>query len=159
MPDAISLSIRQLPARYQNHPAITARLWRRCETDDQEVVFRYRGKPSPPLLPIIYLDEFRIVRWGNPQGHSKHLPTTGTVHVKDLCKPAWLRLQPREVIIQAQALMHRNVWITVIEGIHGVCVFDEHGISTAYMMMEKSSDYYQIMTKSWVMPRLVGEVI
>lgn len=159
MPDAIALSIRELPARYQSHPAITARLWRRCEADEEEVVFRYRGKPSPPLLPVIYQDQFRIVRWGNPQRHSRHLLPTGTVHAKDLAKPAWKRLQPQDVIIQAQALLHRNVWITVIEGIRGVCVFDEHGIASAYMVIEPATDYYQIMTKSGVMPKLIGEII
>ena len=30
MPDAISLSIRELPTRNQSQQAITARLWRRC---------------------------------------------------------------------------------------------------------------------------------
>ena len=126
---------------------------------NRKVVFRYRSPPNPPLLPVIYQDEFRIVRWGNPQGHSRHLSTTGTVHVKDLAKPVWKRLKAQEVIIQAQALLHRNVWITVIECIRGVCVLDEHGIATAYMVVEPSTDYYQSMTKSWVMPRLVGEVI
>lgn len=56
MSNAIALSIHELPARYQSHPAITTRLWRRCESGEQEVVFHYHGKPSPSLLPVIYQD-------------------------------------------------------------------------------------------------------
>jgi len=159
MPNAITLSVRELPTRYYGHPAIESRLWRRSEIDEQEVLFSYRGKPHPALLPVVYNEEFRIVRWGNGERHSRHLPVTGTVHVNDLLKPAWQRLQPVDVIIQAQALLDRKVWISIVDGIRGVCVFDEQGIATAYMVMEPSTDYYQIMTKSWVMPRLVGEII
>jgi hypothetical protein len=159
MPDAISLSITQLPTRYHGHPAIESRLWRRSEADEQEVVFRFRGQPQPALLPIIYNEEFRIVRWGNGQRKSKLLPAIGTVHGNDLKKPTWQQLQPIPVIIEAQALLHRNVWISVVGGIHGICVHDEHGTPSVYVVTEKSTDYYQIMTKSWVMPRLVEEVI
>jgi hypothetical protein len=81
----------------------------------------------------------------------------------DSCDPS-SGLEAQEVIIQAQALLHpstgllhRNVWITVIEGIRGICAFDEHGIATAYMVLEPSTDYYQIMSKSRMMPRLLGE--
>lgn len=157
--DAISLSVRELPTRYHGCPAIESRLWRRSETDEQEVLFSYRGPPRPALIPIVYQEEFRIVRWGNGERHSRHLPPAGIVHVNDLHKSAWQRLEPVDVVIQAQALLDRKVWISIVDGIRGVCVFDEHGIATAYMVMGKSTDYYQIMTKSWVMPRLVREVI
>ncbi|HQR08303.1 MAG TPA: hypothetical protein PLN21_15855 [Gemmatales bacterium] len=43
--EAISLSVNQFPSRYHSLPAITSRLWRRSETDEQEIVFRYRGPP------------------------------------------------------------------------------------------------------------------
>lgn len=159
MPDAISLSVNQLPTRYQGLPAIASRLWKRAEVDEQEIVFRFRGNPQPALLPVVYEEEFRIVRWGYGQRKSKLLPVTGTVRVNELRKPSWQRLQPVPVIIEAQALLARKVWISVVEGIHGVCVFDEHGTPTVYVVMERATDYYQIMTKSWTMPRLVGEVI
>lgn len=110
----------------------------------QTIPERQDDSDNPPLLPVIYQDEFRLVRWG------------GTVHAKDLRKSVWKRLEAQEVIIQAQALLDRNVWIAVIEGIRGVCVVDEQAIATAYMVMEQSTDYYQIMTKSGVMPKLVG---
>ncbi len=159
MPDAISLSTRELPIRYCALTAIQSRLWKRVESDEEEVLFRFRGGLQPALIPVVYQDEFRIVRWGNGERHSRQLPYPGTVHVNDLRKPAWKRLRPVDVVIHAQALLHRKVWISVVDGIQGICVFDEHGIATAYMVTEKSTDYYQIMTKSGVMPRLVGEVI
>ena len=62
MPDAISLSIRELPARDQPHQAITARLRRRCESDEEEVIIRYRGPPNPTLLPGLLTDSFVIYR-------------------------------------------------------------------------------------------------
>ncbi|MFT3880751.1 MAG: hypothetical protein QM703_13940 [Gemmatales bacterium] len=103
--------------------------------------------PTPALLPVVYQEEFRIVRWG------------GIVLASDLRKPAWQRRRPIDVLIQAQALLDRKVLISVIEGIHGICVTDEQGIATGYMVMVPSTDYYQIMTKSRVMPWLVEEVI
>ncbi|MFT3880704.1 MAG: hypothetical protein QM703_13695 [Gemmatales bacterium] len=99
------------------------------------------------LLPVIYAEEFRLIRWD------------GIVLASDLRKPTWQRRRPVDVLSQAQALLDRKAWISVIEGIHGICVQDEQGIATGYMVMVPSTDYYQIMTKGRVMPRLVGEVI
>ena len=73
--------------------------------------------------------------------------------------PASIILASSVPSLYAQAPLERKVWISIVDGIRGVCVFDEHGIATAFMVMEPSTDYYQIMTKSWVMPKLVGEVI
>ncbi|MGC3971121.1 MAG: hypothetical protein QM775_28425 [Pirellulales bacterium] len=145
--DAISLSIRELPTRYHGHPAIESRLWQRAEYDEKEVLFSYQEGPTPHLLPVNYAEDFRLIRWG------------GIVLASDLRKPMWRRHHPVDVLIQAQALLDRKVWISVIEGIHGICVQDDQGIAMGYMVMVPSTDYYQIMTKSRVMPWLVGEVI
>jgi hypothetical protein len=51
------------------------------------------------------------------------------------------------------------VWFRVRQGIRGLLVPDEHGIAVAYMICERASHYYQIMTRSNRMPVLIDERI
>ncbi len=157
MCDAISLSIKHLPTKYHNHPAIQARLTGRG--GEEEVQFFYDRRPFPPLLPIILDDQFRIVRWGNRQRRSRLLPHTGRVEVWELDQGLWQHSDIQEVLITGQAALHRGVWFPLLEGIKGIYLRDEHGTPTVFMLMDKPSDYYGIMTKSKVMPVIVGDII
>lgn len=157
MCDAVSLSIRALPEHYHAHPAIKARIMGRG--GEEEVQFFYDRRPSPPLLPILLDGQFRIVRWGNRQRKSKMLPHTGRVEMHELQQGCWQHADFIEVVILGSAALHRGVWFPLLEGIRGIYLRDEHGTPTVFMLMEKPTDYYQIMTKSKVMPALIGDII
>lgn len=126
---------------------------------EEEIHFYYDHKPWPPLLPIILDNQFRIVRWGNGQRCSKILPHTGRVEVRELEQGIWQHADIQEVIVTGNAALHRGVWFPLLEGIKGIYLKDEHGTPTVFMLMDKPSDYYQIMTKSKVMPVIVGDII
>lgn len=118
MCDAIAISIRDLPLRYQHHPAIQARLTGRG--GDEEIQFFYDRKPFPPLLPILLEDQFRIVRWGNRDKRSKHLPHSGRVEHHELLQGCWQHANITEVVIVGNVLLHRGVWFPLLEGIKGI---------------------------------------
>lgn len=157
MCDAISLSLRELPLKYQQHPAVKARVVGRG--GEEEVQFHYDRKPYPPLLPIILDEQFRIVRWGNRHRRSKVLPHTGRVEIHEVEQGVWQHMNIQEVIIVASAALHRGVWFPILEGIRGIFVEDEKDVPTVFMLMGKPTDYYHIMTKSKSMPLLIGEVV
>jgi hypothetical protein len=157
MCDAVSLSMRDLPTKYHEHPAIVAR--RVGRGGEEEVQFYYDRKPFPPLLPILLDAEFRIVRWGNRRRRSKVLPHAGRVELHELDSGCWQHANVQEVIIIGSAALHRGVWFPLLEGIRGIYLRDEHGTPTVFMLMGKPSDYYQIMTKSKTMPLIVGDII
>ena len=157
MCDAVSLSLRELPHKYQQHPAVTARLAGRG--GEEEVQFHYDRKPFPPLLPIILEEQFRIVRWGNRHRHSRILPHTGRVEIHEVEQGCWQHMNIQEIVIVGSAALHRGVWFPLQQGIRGIYVLDESGTPTAFMLMGKPTDYYHIMTKSKTMPLLIGEVV
>ncbi|MFT3881016.1 MAG: hypothetical protein QM703_15310 [Gemmatales bacterium] len=157
MCDAIALSLRELPAHYHQHSAIRSRLMGRG--GDEEVQFFYDRKPYPPLLPIILEDQFRIVRWGNRQRHSKVLPWTGRVEIQDVEQGCWQNIDAQEVVIVASAALHRGVWFPILQGIRGLFVIDEKKVPTVFMLMGEPTDYYRIMTKSKTMPLLVDDIV
>lgn len=157
MCDAISLSVRELPTQYHELPAIKKRLIGRG--GEEEVQFYYDRKPYPPLLPIILDEQFRIVRWGNRQRHSRVLPHTGRIELRDVEQGCWQNIEAREVTIVGSAALHRGVWFPILEGIRGLYVEDEFGVPTVFMLMGEPTDYYQIMTKSKSMPLMLGEII
>jgi hypothetical protein len=157
MCDAISLSIRHLPAQYHQHPAIKSRLTGRG--GEEEVQFFYDRKPFPPLLPILLDGQFRVVRWGNRQRRSKVYLILAESNCTNWQQGCWQHADIQEVLIVGNAALHRGVWFPLLEGIKGIYLRDEHGTPTVFMLMEKPSDYYGIMTKSKVMPMIVGDII
>jgi hypothetical protein len=64
-----------------------------------------------------------------------------------------------EVVVPASLGLDRGVWFLVREGVRAVVVRDERGQPVAYVLVEPSTDYYKIMTRSDWMPTLVGERI
>jgi hypothetical protein len=157
MCDAVSLSLRELPTRYQTHPAIQSR--RVGRGGEEEVQFFYERQPYPALLPIIVDEQFRIVRWGNRHRRSNILPHTGRVELRDITQGCWQHIDTQEVTIVGNAALHRGVWFPLLEGIKGIYVVDEKQVPTVFMLMTPSTDYYRIMTKSGLMPALLGEVV
>ena len=63
------------------------------------------------------------------------------------------------MVIVANAALLRRVWFPVLGGISGLYVKDEKVFLPVFILMDKPTDYYQIMTKAKSMPLLIGEVI
>ncbi len=154
---AVALSMPDLPAKYHKHPAILSRLFSRG--GDEEIRFHYNRRPFPSLLPIILDQQFRIVRWGNAQRHSRTLPACGWIMEDDLQHGLWQHLPCQEVVILGSAALDHGIWFPMLQGIEGIYVEDEKHTPTVYMRMVKPTDYYSIMTKAKSMPKLIGEII
>ena len=73
MCDAISLSLRELPTRYQEHPGIKARVVDRG--GDLEAHFYLATKPAPPLIPTTNDEEFRTSAGGTASVRASYYPT------------------------------------------------------------------------------------
>lgn len=55
--------------------------------------------------------------------------------------------------------LDKDVWFQIKEGIKGILVRDEDGQTHVYMLTEKASHYYQVMTRSDPMAGLIGDRI
>jgi hypothetical protein len=66
--------------------------------------------------------------------------------------------EAQEIAIPATAGLQNGVWFRIRQGVRGL-IAEAGGIQAAYMIVEPSSYYYRIMTRSERMPVLIGERI
>jgi hypothetical protein len=72
----------------------------------------------------------------------------------------WWRSWGAEAVeVPATVGLDNGVWFAIREGVRGVLVHDEAGRPVVYTLVEPSSHYYQVMTRSIWMPMLIGERI
>lgn len=63
-----------------------------------------------------------------------------------------------EVVIPATAGIRKGVWFPIRQGIRGL-IAEAGGAAAAYMLVEPSTHYFKVMTRSERMPVLIGERI
>jgi hypothetical protein len=63
------------------------------------------------------------------------------------------------VLVPATAAFEGGVWYQVRQGFRGLWVSDEHGVPRVFLLCERASRYYRVMSRSDWMPCLLGEVI
>ena len=134
-------------------------LGRRVHSRGGEPEVQFLLRDCERVLPVWLDGEFQVVRWGNRRGQSPGLPCTAWTSLETMESGGWVRHEPREVLIPASLGLDRGVWYSVREGVRGVVVRDEEGSPVAYVLVEPSTHYYQVMTRSEWMPSLVRELI
>jgi hypothetical protein len=134
------------------------------ELIDQHRVHERGGEPevqflvrdADRVLPVWQEGRLRIIRWGNRRGQSRVLPCTAWTWAATLEQGGWGEREAVPVVIPATMGLDRGVWFRVREGIRGVVVQDEQGRPVVYVLVEPATHYYQVMTRSSLMPVLVG---
>ena len=139
----ITIAKRDIPAKLIQKHQLEERMIQRSETAEKEILFMQRHRR--PLLPVFYQGELRILPWGNRQRNS-NAPMDQWCDVATLESGAWSMYHTESAEIQANFGLERGVWFQIREGIKGTIIHDQHEHPYAYMLLQPSSHYYQVMT-------------
>jgi hypothetical protein len=120
---------------------------------EREIRF-LRGVPEA-VLPIRHQGRLRIVAWGSRSGK---LPRTGFTWRSTVEAGEWVIYRAEPIEIPAIAGLQNGVWFKIRSGVRGL-VAEVGGDEAAYMIVEPSTYYFKIMTRSDRMPSLIEEQI
>lgn len=149
----VALALGEVPLELIDRHGLGRRVYERG--GEREVRFLLEDRER--LLPVWLDGRLQLARWGNRRGESRSLPPTAWTWLATLEGGGWKEWEP--VVIPATVGLDRGVWFRVREGVRGIAVRDERGVVTVYVVVEPSTHYYQVMTRSAWMPTLVGELI
>ncbi len=71
----------------------------------------------------------------------------------------WSALSPEPVLVPATFGYANGVWHKVKQGVQGVLVRDRAGGPVVFLVTERATRYYRVMTRAEWTPALVGKVI
>jgi hypothetical protein len=151
----VALGLDRIPLELIERHGLARRIYERG--GEREVQFLLCERER--ILPVWLDGELRIVRWGNRRGQSRTLPCTAWTWRTTLEGGGWGEREVQPVVIPASVGLDRGVWFHVREGVRGVVIRDEREQPVVYVLVEPSTHYYQVMTRSAWMPALVGELI
>ena len=150
----VALAASEVPEELVERHGLGRRVYARG--GEREV--RFLLGDAERMLPVWLDGQLRIVRWGTRRGQSRGLPCTAWSWRATVEKGGWgQHVEP--VVIPATMGLDRGVWFHVAEGVRGIVVRDDCGEAVVYMLVEPSTHYYQVMTRSEWMPSLVGQLI
>lgn len=124
-----------------------------------ESEYRFLYRERNPRLPVWHEGRLQLAHWGNRDGGSRRLPSTGWTWLATVEEGGWRNAEAAPVDIPAALALERGVWFTVQQGIRGLLVRDENAVQRVYMICEPASHYYRVMTRSSRMPVLIEERI
>ena len=107
------------------------------------------------ILPVRHAGQLLIVPWGCRSGT---LPRSGYTWLTTVEAGGWTIYEAQEIDIPATLGLQNGVWFRIRQGVRGLLA-EAGGHHAAYMIVEPSSYYYRIMTRSERMPVLIGERI
>ena len=146
MLSGVALALGDLPE------ALAAGLGGRVYRRGGEAEVRFLVGDPDPLLPVLLDGRLRLVPWGNRDGR-RALPRTAWARIDTLAAGEWgTEIEP--AVVPAALALDKGVWFHAREGVRIAMVG-----GTAFVLVEPSTHYYQVMTRSEWMPCLVGEVI
>ena len=151
----IALAYGDLPEALVETPDMIRRVHYRG--GEREVRFLLRD--AARVLPIWHEGRLLLVRWGNRRGQSQALPLSAWARLGTVEAGGWLPYAPEPVDVPATLGLDGGVWFQVRQGIRALLARDERGEAVVYPLVEPSSHYYEVMTRSPWMPVLVGERI
>lgn len=151
----IALAYGDLPEALVETPDMLRRVHDRG--GEREVRFLLRD--AARVLPVWHECRLCVVRWGNRRGQSSRLPYTAWAQLATVKAGGWLPYAPEPVVIPATLGLDKGVWYKVRQGVRGIAVRDERGEPVVYPLVEPSSHYYEVMTRSLWMPVVIGERI
>lgn len=152
MCDGIALAVSEIPV------GLIDQLQTRIHQRGGEQEVRFFFDDAEPCLPVLCEGQLLIVRWGN-RGESHKLPRTCWTWQNTVETGFWSARGGEAVTIPATAGLEKGIWFRIRQGIRGVLVKDERGVPVAYMICDKASHYFEVMTRSRRTPVLVEETI
>jgi hypothetical protein len=150
----VALALSELPLHLVEH-RLSSRVVERG--GEREVQFLFHAPER--LLPVWVNGPLELARWGCRRAESRSLPATGWARLATFEAGGWRPWRPVEAVIPATLGLDRGVWYRIRQGVRAVVVWDEHGLLRAYPLVEPTTHYYHIMTRSEWMPCLLGEMI
>lgn len=123
---------------------------------EAEAQFLYRD--HDPVLPVWHEGQLLIVRWGNRRRRGR-LPYTGWTWRTTVEAGGWGPYGAEPVDIPANYGLEKGVWFRIRQGVRGLLVRDDDDTPCVYMICERPTRYYRVMTRSDRMPVLIDEVI
>lgn len=150
---AVAMPVGELSDPLAVSPALAARRHDR----GGEPEYRFRWDARPTLLPVRLDGRLQLARWGNRDRRGR-LPPTGWTWRESVEAGRWAGLRPELVTVPATYCLTGGVWYRVREGVQAVCVRDHAG-PAVYLMVERATRYFRVMTRSDWAPALVGETI
>ena len=117
--------------------------------------FRFARQVRHAVLPVRHEGQTLIVPWGCRAGT---LPRSGYTWLTTVEAGEWTVYGAEEVVIPATAGIRNGIWFPIRQGIRGLIAV-AGGATAAYMLVEPSTYYFKIMTRSERMPVLIGEQI
>jgi hypothetical protein len=151
----VALALSELPTELIEAHGLERRIHERG--GEPEVQFLHRDRER--LLPVWLEGRLHVLPWGSRRGESRLLPATGWTWQATVEEGKWAELGAEPVVVPASMGLDRGVWYRIREGLRGLVVTDENGLTRVYVVCEPASHYYQVMTRSPWMPCLVGERI
>jgi hypothetical protein len=155
MVGGVAVAVSGLPVDFLDRHDLRRRVHERG--GEAEVQFLLRDRE--PVLPVWLDGRQRVLRWGNRRGQSRALPCTAWTQRGTVEAGRWAAHGAEEVVIPATLVLDNGVWYRVREGVRGVAVRDEGESPVVYPLVEPSSHYYQVMTRSEWMPVFIGQCI
>jgi hypothetical protein len=146
----VALSVSELPAE------LVEGLRPRVYDRGGEPEVRFLLPDRERMLPVWLDGQLQVIRWGNRRGESPALPLTAWTRAATLESGGWGDRQPVPVIIATTLGLDGGIWYRIREGVRGVVVHDEQARPVVYPLVEPSSHYYEVMTRSQWMPVMVG---
>ena len=131
------------------------RTYRRDGAGEPEVRFHWQARPT--LLPVWLDGRVQVVQWGSRDRRGP-LPPTGWTWRESVERGKWRHTGAEVVTVPACYCLVGGVWYRVREGVRAVCVRTPGG-PAAFVVVEPSTRYFGVMTRSAWMPSLVGETI
>ncbi len=150
---AVALARSELPLALLDAPALDGRVHERG--GEPEVRFYWRAAPA--LLPVWLDGRIQLARWGNRDRRGR-LPPTGWTWRETVEAGRWAELRAEPVVVPATYCLVGGVWFRVREGVQGLAVRGRDGASV-YLIVERASRYFRVMTRTDWTPALVNETI
>ena len=149
--DGIALPFSDLPLELIERYDLSKQLHERGGEKELRFLWRVRNA----ILPVRHDGQLLIVPWGCRGGY---LPRSGYTWLTTVEAGEWTVYEPQEIEIPAIAGLRNGVWFRIRQGVRGLLA-EAGEIRAAYMIVEPSTYYFKIMTRSDRMPVLIGERI
>jgi hypothetical protein len=151
----VAVALADLPADFVEREGLRRRVHHRG--GEPEVQFLLAD--ADRALPVWLDGQLHVFRWGTRRGEGRLLPCTAWTRLATLEEGGWGDREPQPAVIPASLARDGGVWYRVRQGVRAVVVRDERGRPVVYPLLQPSSHYYQVMTRSAWMPVLVCELI
>jgi len=149
----IALALSELPIATLERHSLESRIFKR----GGEPEVRFFFSDASRHLPVWHEGRLQIITWGSHRSESRFLPSGGWMTLPALKSNAFGELPVASIEIPATMGFEKGIWFRIRQGIHGILVKNERKQHIAYMLCEKSSHYFQVMTRSARMPMLIDE--